>query len=828
MRHSLPRQGTASQFAITMRNFRRADLNLSLRLGSLAFVRSPLLAILAACSAIAGAQGTRGNYAPPGGTPQPWLINSNHTLVWGGAPYLPVGLRIDGAPAEVAKAKAAGFQDVIVDLPATGTGWADTLKALKESGMRYLVSISSLSPMAEGVTIDPAGYRVSGILKPQKLEVRLPGAKSALAVIVNRRDASVDKVQRVPVLDGVLSLDVKPIADLEQVLLIFPRMRSLEQADLWEAMDEHRDRLLSTLRNHELGSGLRGIINPLGKVASSTSANPQFVPTSPYFRHEFAAFLKQKYRSLETAMRAWAMAASDIQTFDELARLAPLWSGPSRGIPQLWDTDSDRLYKCNFNKSLAWADIQECVSATANRRQLRFVQAIRSVADVPVVQEWSGWSPVIEGMSPAVDGIGMHAFGTTPSELLDSASRATSTILRWRKPGWLVATDVDPGRGPDAAAQLSNVLDDLSSLGARGWFVRSGSEELVKAMATQGQRSSDVALSEYGPSAVFYPENAFNPATPQRLPGGKWWLPSPGAGNRLDFGSHLFGYRYQEGTQSLIVLWSDQPAARVKLKMLNPKLVTFSSIDGTPVNPKLAKDSVQITLGSIPVVIEGATEIPIPEPAYAETMSKMNQLFTAADSALLDVTEPRFLFRDALSGYDRNPGGSYSAMRTQFERVSLRMAPYTWIEAESSKNNNFSEVAISAGCSLGAMLSLKTQIASPSGGYTAEYNVPVKTDQDVEIWIAARIPESQRQNLELTVAGDTFKITSPPVSPYGQGFAWYRLGTTKFGGKQTKMQVQVNSSTADMALDAFLFYPGSFQPRGIRIPDAIAFAEPKK
>jgi hypothetical protein len=262
--------------------------------------------------------------------------------------------------------------------------------------------------------------------------------------------------------------------------------------------------------------------------------------------------------------------------------------------------------------------------------------------------------------------------------------------------------------------------------------------------------------------------------------------------------------------------------------MLNPKLVTFTAIDGSDVNPKTSKDGVQITLGANPVIIEGATEIPIPELAYAETLDRMNQLFGAADSLLLDVTEPKFLFRDALSGFDRNPGGSYFAMRQQYDRVSLRLAPYTWVEAESSKTNNFSEVVPDAGCSLGGMLSLDTQIASPSGGYSADYNVPVKSTQDVEIWVAARIPADQRPNFTLTVAGDTFKIESEPVSPYGQGFGWYKLGVTRFAGKQTKMQIQVNSATADLAIDAFVFFPGHFQPNGVRLPDAISFAQPKK
>lgn len=774
------------------------------------------------------AQATNDIYTAKGAPPQPWQINSNHTLIWDGSPYQPIGLRIDGTPDAIAKAKAAGFNDVIVDLPAGGTGWDEALKALNASGMRYLVAISSLAPMAEGVAIDPAGYRISGITKAQKLDVKVPGATSALTIVVNQRDSSVAESKRIPVINGTLTLEVKPYGELQQVLLIYPRMRSLEQPDLWDALDEHRDRLLGTLQNHPAGPGLRGIINPFGRMASWTNNSPHFVPTSPYFRYEFAAFLKQKYRTVETAMKAWSMAGSDIDTFDRLARLAPLWSGTMRGVPELWDTDSDKLYNCNSNKCLFWSDIQDSIAETGSRRYARFSRAIKSVVDVPLLQEWAGWMPIYESASPAIDGIGMRASGTTPSDLLDSASRATSSILRWHKAGWLAATDVDPGQGKDAGQQLPNVLDDLASLGSRGWFLRSNAPEIVKVMAGQMARCSDATLSQYSPTALFYPENAFNPATPQRLPGGRWWLPSPANGNRLNLGSHFFAYRYQEGVQSFTALWTDLPTGRVKLRMVFPKAATFSAIDGTLIDPKLSRDGVQVTLGSIPIIISGTEEIPVPEPAYAETLVQMDQLFTAAESLLIDVTEPRFLFKDALAGFDRNPGGSFLAMRQQLERVSLRLAHFNWIEAESSRANNFSEVTPSPGCSYGGMLTLNTQIANPGEGYTADYTVSVKSGDDVEVWMAARIPAEQRQYVSLTIAGQQFRIQSDPISPYGQGFAWYKLGITKLGGAQTKMKLQVDSPTADMAFDAFVLMPGHFEPKGVRLPDAIAFATLKK
>ncbi|HTQ09776.1 MAG TPA: hypothetical protein VMI31_06865, partial [Fimbriimonadaceae bacterium] len=189
-------------------------------------MRAILFGILSALAIATPAQ-TGQAYTAKGTAPQPWQINANHTLIWNGTPYLPVGLRIEGTPSEVARAKSAGFNDVIVDLPANGTGWDETIKALESSGMRYLIALSSLAPMAEGVAIDPAGYRISGITQAQKLSISLPGATGALVVILNERDSSISESKLYPVMNGNLSLDVKAYGEFQQVVLIYPRMRSL-------------------------------------------------------------------------------------------------------------------------------------------------------------------------------------------------------------------------------------------------------------------------------------------------------------------------------------------------------------------------------------------------------------------------------------------------------------------------------------------------------------------------------------------------------------------------------------------------------------------------
>jgi hypothetical protein len=102
--------------------------------------------------------------------------------------------------------------------------------------------------------------------------------------------------------------------------------------------------------------------------------------------------------------------------------------------------------------------------------------------------------------------------------------------------------------------------------------------------------------------------------------------------------------------------------------------------------------------------------------------------------------------------------------------------------------------------------------------------MPVTKDDDVEIWMAAKIPKEERSEVRLIVGGEVFRLDEDPVSAYGAGFAWYHLGTTRVGGSNTNVRIEVKPKAgADLAIDAVLFYPGKFVPSGTRMPDGMVF-----
>ncbi|MFY9233952.1 MAG: hypothetical protein WAO58_05765 [Fimbriimonadaceae bacterium] len=781
------------------------------------------LALLAAASLAIG-QAKQGTYRPTGGAPGSWSINPHHTLIWNGSPYMPVGVRIGGSEEEIQDAKRAGVGDVLLELSA-GSDWAAAFSRAEAAGVRYLASVSSMAPMARGFAVEPASYRIPGITTARRIELNL-NATTALAVLITKHDQMVERVTRVKIENNRFVLDVKPLNDLDHTLLIYPDVKGLSQTDFWEEFDGHRDRLLKSVRDAKPGQGLRGIINPLGTVLSIASSTPNFVPTSPSFRAEYAGYLERKYRTTATLERAWLIGAPDLATFQDYSRLVPLWSG-NRGIYHLWDPKTDRLYPVESKRSAVWTDVQGTINATAVRRYQRLVLAIRKIVDVPIVQEWAGWAAPYESSTPVIDGLGMRVSGATPSAIAEGGSRVTSSILRWPGPGWLLATDVDLSSVQDAATQLPNVLQDLTNLGSRGWFFKPIPGALPVLASEAARISTDGAAAQWSPSALFFPENALNPARPQSIGGGKWWLPSPASGNRLDFGTKFFGYRYRDDRTNFTAIWTVGPARRVKLRMLQPKVATFRASDGSDPKPKMLRDGVEVLLGELPLLIEGTDEIPVPEPAMQEAVFRFEELLKLAELRHILADEENFFFREAIASFDQNPGGSHASLRSYYWKLNARMGDFNWIEAEASRVHTFSESALEAGCSNGSVLSLRAPLAAKeTDGYFAEFNVSPKSKEPLEVWISARVPGELRDNVRVLVGDQAFVLQGEPISRYGLGFGWYKLGSVTLVGRAAKLRIEVDViNAAELAIDTILLFPGGFTPNGVTPPEAMIFPE---
>lgn len=755
-------------------------------------------------------------FAPFALQAQTWQINSNHALLWNGEPYMPVGVRIPGDPDRIRMAAQAGIRDVVVELPANGAGWKDAFDTLELAGMRYMIAITSMPPMAPGIAIEPQSYRVNDIVNPINLDLTFADSVSVYAVLASKRDASVAWAKKVDALSGRIAFKITPPTDLGHTLLLYPEFTGRDVPDYWDAFDAYRDGLLIALRKSPPGRGLRGIINPMGSLATLESSSTGYVPTSALFRYELKSALEEKYRSLETAVKLWNIAASDIESWEQLARLVPLWSG-TRGVAELYDPTNAKVYLSDSKHSTAWTDIREAITRSERQRQAKLVEALRQAAHVPVIQEWRGWSDLYEGTTSSVDGVGIRATGGAFSAVAESSSPALSSAFRCAKPSWAPATDIDVPK-----ESFSSSFQDLQDMGARGWFFRSSGLEQDKLVASLNPPPT--SLASEATLAIYYPESATNPAAPQRLPGGYWWLPSPAAGNRVQLGAGFSCYRYDDGRQNFFEIWQDGPPARTRLRLAEPKKAVVKTLSGQDPQVKVLKNGIELRIGSEPIMISGIDEIPVPELAYAEVSGEIAAILNATERSMLGPGTEYVEFEDYSRSFQRSPGGAFTLLQSQLRSLRQRFAPYVWQEGEGTRKASFSETAMLSGCSGGAALSLHAVM--PSGIYYAEYDIPLRTRGDQEIWIAAKIPKGQEKSWTLEIAGQVMHIQGPGVSGYGTGFAWYKAGVTQLSASANRLRVTVDAPQGtEEALDAIVVYPGAFHPNGQTMPP-VAYPGP--
>ena len=745
-----------------------------------------------------------GVFQPDAKTRIPWTINNGHSLIWNGSAYLPVGACVSADPAEITAAAKSGIKDVIVDVMASGSSWDDITTSLRANKLRYLLRLNGIAPMASGIEVAPHTYRLPGITSPQLVTMPMPGAKSALAVLVLKRDGSVLKTERIPVVDGKFNYFVRPGNELEHVLYAYPETKSMQQIDWWEGLDQHRDELMGTLKRTKLDAGLRGIINPLGNLISLPGNDVSLVPTSTYFRSEFRASLADKYRNIDVLQRAWGRSSNGLLSFDEFARLIPLWSG-NTGPALLWNPETDKTYPIETRRSSFWRDVTDVISSAANRRFSRLVKAIRKVVDVPVIQEWNGWSPLYEGDQPAADGISARIAGKTPSAVADAASRPSSTVLRQSRAVWQLATDLDP-EAP---------LDELTSIGNRAAFFTATTPAALKKVSES--RIEDSAADQVV-RPLYFPENAANPAFAQRLPNGMWWLPGPFEGNRIDLGPNFSAYRMKGPSGIQIVMWA-RSAARVKTRLIKPKLAGFITLDNSDPKPKLLPNGVELALSNYPTIVTGTEDCPVPDSVYVATVGEFADLMKVADSQRRDLFEEKSLYNDYLKAYDTQPFSSITLMRQVNYRVAHKLGIVLWYEAEGSRDSSFSGAVVNTGCSASAVLELRSPVVSPPNGFVASYGLP-STTATYDVWIAAKIPVDKRPDVILVAGSQSFNVLGNPTGVYGTGFGWFKMGSLRTAGNPQSLKLIVSGNApGDIQVDCIVLTQLPFSPDGLIHPN---------
>lgn len=766
-----------------------------------------------------------------------WTVGPNLQYQWGGADYLPIGLQCGFDAELISKAKNAGIEDFNIEVPATGS-WKAVSDEL--TGKRFFITSTTAMPAATGFTVQPQSYRVNGIRNPQSITLPLPGATKAFVVVALSRDASVISQRTYPVVNGVLKADLRAAKDSDQVALVYPQGESMEMEDLWEKLDERRDIVLRQVRSMGTQPGLRGIINPLGTTPYLAARDDGFVPTNPMFQREFAEFLETKYRNLATLVKAWQLRGidadftgkidekgqiiesgnSDRNAFIFAAKLIPLWNG-TRGVNLMLNPAKDSTLLVEQRKSSYWRDLAECISTARARRIHRIMRSLRRESTVPILQEWTGWSWFFEAPDSELSGLTVKLAKLNPSGILSSLSGVLSSSLRTRRPAPLLVTDL----APTTENLQPTVLDELTGLGVRGVFLRANSAEEFNLI-----RAAKPLVAENRPMGFFFPQNAMNPATPRKLAGNYWSLPSPADGNRIDLGPEIKCYAINNSSGMSFVMWSERAPVRLEYRFPEAKSALIRGLNNTVPEITPSKTGIYMTLDTTPVVVSGATEPPVPELELVRMDQTVTQLLEWAESEHRDITTEVYDFRQYPELAKTSPYKALQSAQKTFRALASPGVGYSWLEWEKSVDHTFSEVVSDAGCSNGGYLAVRTPFGEQTGRIHAAINVTQRSGSALDVWVAARIPNpSDRARLQFRIGGQIMRITGEPVNQYGSGFGWYNLGTTRLPSTKSEFRVEFMGVTStDVALDALLFTPQPITPNGTFLPQFVLPKAPKK
>lgn len=736
-------------------------------------------------------------------------------MLWGGKPYVPVGLRVEGTVDAIEQANAAGVKDLLVELPADGRSWPAVFDALKKSESRFFVEINSMAPPSLGVVVEPESYRLAGITAPTRIQATMPGAIAALILLVTA-DGSIQRTVRVPTdPTGKIDEEVDPGNSVEHTALVYPIMRDARVPDGWDGLDEHRDQILAAFDRVGPAPGLRGLFNPLGSIPRFPESNLRFVPTADRFRLELEVYLKRKYGTQKKVEQAWSVQAPDFTSIAQMTRLVPLWS-PKRGVNAFWDASNDHTYSAISRNSQAWSDIQTVFNTALRRRMINFSQAIQSKLGVPVLQTWSGWNGPYEGNAAGLAGVAVRLEGETVSDLLNGASRAASTLSRWDRSGLLMATDIKVGTSDESFFAIGDIIDQSRSLGMRGWFFSPEDNEGKRRIGDEAITSID--RDDWltpRPTFLNFPESAQNPAMPMQLSGNAWWVPAPLDGNRIDFGRKISGYvmRTDDGDQT--VMWSNRDPIKVRLRLLNPKSAGIRSMTNVAVPIKVSKNWIELMLGTDPILVTGP-EIPVPQECIDETLTEFATLAGAVPRQAQNLVDDIESFRQITTTLNQNPIGAYIGLRQRLERLRRSLAPMVWVEAENSKDHNFSEVQQDSSACGDNALTLSTKLTPLGNLFRAKYVMNARTTGNQEVWISVKGNPEAVRSLYVEVNNEKLEpVQQPLVSTYGNGFGWVNMGTVNLPSQQVNIEVRTGAPlVGNLSLDVVLLAPAGYKPSG--------------
>ncbi len=864
------------------------------------FLVASLLAVISASAA--NAQFTvrsQGSYKDKTGTAHRWYINAAHTLVWDDKPFVPVGGMFQAKSwtaaateadyesdiAALALLKAHGVLDIYVQ-PTQG-GITSVKPAniqrlvdhLDSSGFTYGVSLNDgpREPLI-GYVVRPGAFRQ--VVPPGGGDLRftVPDAVAGVYFAVGTSGGDVREEGEASVEGNGLRVTAKADTDSsltdstrQTVILLVPERvygagnstsggggSEIGMRNLWEGFDAYRDTVITTFSSVRFGKGFRFLCDPLPANTALTDTFARFIPSSDAFRSEWAAYLGKKYRGMPNLVSSWGIMDPTIATFDEAARLLPLWSG-GKGVTAFYHTGTKARLRAQSARSAFWADLA-AFKAESVRDYMNdlAVTLKRTVADVPVVYRngsGGGWNELFAALPPThgFDGLGIVAYGRGSDLATRSAAYTLAQAGESPKTVWLpvLGTADSPyasGKetvGYDSKIALTGSFDWLRESGAKGLFVTgvrvaspnrasfdlsAAPEQLdwlrdyAAILDSTGVRSrlESVGASQT-PGAVFYPRRELPGLSPTMLTaGGGWWLPTSRAGQFYYFGETGRAYGIEEPGAGLVYyLWNPKGKQRISISV--PKTATSDKTASrvawsTNAEGELKKQTLFLTIGPEPIRLLNYPIIPVPQEAYASARAEAERLIKVAKAEKSDDAGRYMMNVNSIMYKKENPYPGLSQLLSYLEGLRAERRHYFWQDAEVPRGaHSFDEESPIPGASGGRVL--RVDARPDNAPAVAQYEINLGGESTRDVWVAM----SPDALVSLRLDGSPLVSEATIPQKVGNLFADGALVWTRFGSAKIPRGPHLLEIRADgpALIDVILLSRDPFTPDGAVPPPVI-------
>lgn len=460
-----------------------------------------------------------------------WQITASHSLMWDGAPYLPVGgsftpaclndeletsWQKDVSNLELLKSK--GVLDVLIapqkSLPEIKqTLFQRLLDYLDANGFKYGIAFGTgLNKPLAGHVIRPTVYRYQekgGLTATWQVS----NTNAGLYVVSDPdgNDAVV-KSNYIEVANdlAIVSLEIATEPDKvkpgDRLNATFYPHRFLNDEntipDLWGGYDEYRDQLLRFFSKVKPGKGFRFFLDPLARRLGFGGDANYLIPDSPGFKLEWEAFLSQTYGGSPERLRdMWGLDKDQYKSIAEYANIVPLWE-KLHGLPFYYNPVTKENFFAPRNRTQWWSDFLAFRESSIKYYMNSTADMLKSqVANVPVLYTWTQTSGIFlnQDSSGGFDGLCIPAKGGGESLTSRTLVPGYSEIAQAGRSLWCVATEVAslaktaavsatklpgvptliksdnalvaPPGGYASSPDLNQSLDRLMQIGLKGVFV---------------------------------------------------------------------------------------------------------------------------------------------------------------------------------------------------------------------------------------------------------------------------------------------------------------------------------------------------------------------